>query len=349
MNVSELHPVKGPMEAMAMRSRRVRARSAIVLIGLAVLAMPAAAQGQRVEGTFQRTLTVDGAPAVEVMTGSGRIEVRAGAAGQVEIQGRIQASGGWRRRTPLGLEEQVRQLEATPPIEQSGRAIRIGRIDDRDLQEGVSISYILSVPAGTTLSTRTGSGSQVIEGIEGDIRASTGSGSVAVRSGGGSVQVSTGSGSVTAETVRGALNATTGSGSIRATGIGGAITAKTGSGGIEVEQTGAGDVEVSSGSGTVRLRGVKGAVQASTASGGLTIDGQPTGDWRLSAASGSVRVELPAAQGFTLDAGTGSGRIDVAVPVTVSGTIDRRSLRGDARGGGPLLHVRTASGSISIR
>lgn len=332
-----------------MSGRRVRVGSAIVLIGLAALATPAGVEAQRVEGVFQRTLTVEGAPDVEVMTGSGRVEVRAGAAGRVEIEGRIQASSGWSRRTSLTPEEQVRRLEANPPIEQSGRVIRVGRIDDRDLQQGVSISYILTVPPETTLSSRTGSGSQLIEGIGGDIRASTGSGSVAVRSAGGSVRASTGSGSITAETVRGALHATAGSGSIRATGVGGAVTAKTGSGGIDVEQTGAGDVEASSGSGTVRLRGVKGAVRASSASGGVTIEGQPAGDWRLSAASGSVRVALPPGLGFNLDAGTGSGRIDVAAPVTVSGTIDRRSLRGTAHGGGPLLHVRTGSGSISIR
>ena len=72
-------------------------------------------------------------------------------------------------------------------------------------------------------------------------------------------------------------------------------------------------------------------------------------DWRLSTASGSVTVDVPSNQGLELDANTGSGRIDVDFPITVSGTIGKRSLRGSARGGGPLLHVRTSSGGISIQ
>lgn len=324
-------------------------RRAVLLVCLSALVLPAAAEAQRVEGAFQRTLTVDGAPQIDVVSGSGRIEVRAGSAGRVEIEGRIQASSGWGRRTTISPEEQVRRLEANPPIQQNGGVVRIGHIEDRDLQEGVSISYTLTVPADSTLRTRTGSGSQRIEGVTGDVNATAGSGSLAFRSAGGAVQASTGSGSITAETVNGAFHATAGSGSIRASGVAGAVTAKTGSGGIDVEQTGKGDVEVSSGSGTVRLRGVRGALRASTASGGVTVEGELAGDWRLSAASGSVRISLPPGQGFELDAGTGSGRIDVGVPVTVSGTIDRRSLRGSVQGGGPVLHVRTSSGSIHIR
>jgi hypothetical protein len=349
MNVSTTVPVKAPMGRFAMSGRGAGGRRAVLSACVLALVLPAAAEAQRVEGAFQRTLTVDGAPQIEVETGSGRIEVRAGAAGRVEVESRIQASSGWGRRSALSPEEQVRRLEANPPIQQTGQTIRIGHVEDRDLQDGVSISYTLTVPAESMLRTRSGSGSQRIEGVSGDITASTGSGSLAFLSAGGAIRAATGSGSVTAETVHGALHATTGSGSIRATGIGGPVTAKTGSGGIDVEQTAAGDVEVSSGSGTVRLRGVRGALRASTASGGVTVEGELAGDWRLSAASGTVRVTLPPEQGFELDAGTGSGRINVDVPVTVSGTVDRRSLRGSAQGGGPLLHVRTSSGSIHIR
>jgi DUF4097 and DUF4098 domain-containing protein YvlB len=163
------------------------------------------------------------------------------------------------------------------------------------------------------------------------------------------VRASTGSGSIDADTVRGAFHATSGSGSIRATGIGGSVIAKTSSGSIDVEQTAAGNVEVSSGSGSIHLRGVRGAVQASTSSGGLTIHGEISAPWHVSASSGSVRLNLPGSQGFELDANTGSGRIEVDFPVTVTGSVGRRSLRGSAQGGGPLLHVRTSSGGISIQ
>jgi hypothetical protein len=328
-----------------------RYRPTAMAILAAIVLLPAFAEAQRVEGSFQRTLTVSGPSDIEVVTGSGRIDVRPGPAGRIEISGRIQAHDGWgwNRRGPLSAEERVRRIEANPPIEQSGGVVRIGRITDTELREGVSISFTLTVPAASMVRSKTGSGSQRIEGVEGNIEASSGSGSLTFKDVGSRVRASTGSGSITADTVDGAFHATAGSGSIRATGVAGPITAKTSSGGIDVEQNGSGDVEVSSGSGTVRLRGVRGALQASTSSGGLTIYGELSAAWRLSASSGSVNVNLPGSQGFELDANTGSGHIDVGFPVTVTGTVSRRSLRGLAQGGGPLLQVRTSSGGISIQ
>ncbi len=328
-----------------------RPRSTAMAVLAAIALVPACAEAQRAEGSFQRTLTVSGPLDIEVVSGSGRIDVRPGPAGRVEIAGRIQANDGWglNRRGPLSPEERVRRIEASPPIEQSGSTVRIVHITDEQVREGVSISFTVTIPAASTVRSKTGSGSQHIEGIDGSIEASSGSGSLTLKDVATRVRASTGSGSIDADTVRGAFHATAGSGSIRATGVGGPIIARTSSGGIDVEQTGAGDVEVSSGSGSVRLRGVRGGLQASTSSGGLTIQGELSAAWRLSASSGSVSINLPGSQGFELDATTGSGRIEVDFPVTVTGSVGRRSLRGSAQGGGPLLHVRTSSGGISIQ
>jgi DUF4097 and DUF4098 domain-containing protein YvlB len=94
---------------------------------------------------------------------------------------------------------------------------------------------------------------------------------------------------------------------------------------------------------------VKGGLRASTSSGGLHIQGELTRDWRLSASSGDVTVDLQPTQGFELDATSNSGGIDVDFPVSVTGRTDRRSLKGPVGGGGPLLHVRTSSGGITIQ
>lgn len=315
----------------------------------AVLAVPGCVEVEAAEGRFQRTLTVGGAPEIDVSTGSGSVEVRAGADGRIEITGHIRASEGWRGDGSRRAEERVRRLEAEPPIEQSGNLIRIGHIADEELRRGVSISYVLRVPAGSRVKARTGSGSHDIEGVNGPVDVESGSGSVTLARLGGSARGSTGSGSIEADGIGGGFTASTGSGSIRATGVNGAIHARTGSGGIDIAQTGEGDVDAESGSGTVRLRGVRGAVRASTGSGGIDIEGALAGDWRLSASSGSVSVQLPPDQGFELDATTGSGSIDVGRPLTIEGKVDRKRLRGTAGGGGPLLHVRTGSGGVQIR
>ena len=66
-----------------------------LLAAIALVPGCAELEAQRAEGSFQRTLTVNGPPEIEIVTGSGRIEVRQGPAGRIEITGRIQASDGW--------------------------------------------------------------------------------------------------------------------------------------------------------------------------------------------------------------------------------------------------------------
>ena len=315
----------------------------------AVTALAAAnAEAQRVEGSFERTLTVGQRPDVEIVSGSGSIEVRQGAAGRVEVRGRIRASDWGLSRSRLRAEERVKRIEANPPIEQQTNRVRIGNIDDEDLRDGVSISYEVTLPPGSSLMSKTGSGSQRIEGVDGDVEIKTGSGSVAVRRSGGRVRASTGSGSISASEIGGVFDASTGSGSSEGSGVNGPVTAHTGSGQIDVRQVGEGDVDARSSSGSVHLRGVRGGLRASTSSGSVNVEGQPAREWRVSSSSGSVTLAVPANQGFELDANSNSGRIKVDFPITVSGTIGRHSLRGSARGGGPLVHVRTTSGGISI-
>ena len=328
----------------------ISSRHGAAVIVLAVMLMTACTlEAQRVEGSFEKTLTVGPQTEIEIMSGSGSIEVRQGSVGRLEIRAKVRAGEwGW-SRSGVSAQERVKRVEANPPIEQQGNTVRIGDIKDPDLRDGVSISYDVTVPPGTALRSKSGSGSQRIEGVDGDVVVSTGSGSVNVRRSGGRVRASTGSGGITARDVGGAFVASTGSGSIDGTGVKGPISARTSSGSIEVTQTGGGDVEASSSSGSIKVRGVQGGVRASTTSGSLAIEGQMARDWRLSSSSGHVTVSVPPNQGFELDASSSSGRIDTDFPIAVSGTIGKHALRGAARGGGPLLHVRTSSGGISIQ
>jgi hypothetical protein len=208
---------KADMEAGSVAgNRRGHWHAAAVLVLTAGMLAPQPAHAQRAEGSFQRTVTVSGSPDVEVVSGSGSIEVRQGTAGRVEIAGRINANDSWGwRRSQLSAEERVKRLEGTPPVEQRGKTVRIGHIEQEELRDGVSISYVVTVPRGTTLRTTTGSGSQEID-VDGSVEAHSGSGSLRIRRAGG-LRASTGSGSVTAESIDAATHVTTGSGSIRVT------------------------------------------------------------------------------------------------------------------------------------
>jgi lia operon protein LiaG len=145
------------------------------------------------------------------------------------------------------------------------------------------------------------------------------------------------------------LEVKTGSGSIDASAVRGAILASAGSGRIELEQAGEGDVSIHSGSGGVRVRGVRGGLDVSTSSGSIRAQGEMVRDWRLEASSGEVTVELPPEASFELDASTSSGSIDCERPLTVTGRISRKNLRGTVGSGGRRLAIETSSGSIEIR
>lgn len=326
-----------------------RMRKAIVslLFALALAALPASA-GVLAEGSFERTLNVSGPVDLGVETGSGSISVRAGDTGRVHVLGTIKVHSNW-DISRGDAEEKVRRLSANPPIEQTGNIIRIGKIEDRDLRQNVSISYEITVPRETQLLSTSGSGSQTIVGLSGPVQAETGSGGINVSNIGSEVKAETGSGSIEATDISGQLDAGTGSGSIRATGIAGAAQASTGSGSVRLELTSPGDVEVETGSGSVEVNGLHGALRVETGSGSITVDGTPRGDWRMSTGSGGISITLPVEAAFELNARTSSGRIYSDHPILVQGTIGTRELRGKVRGGGVLVALSTGSGNIRIQ
>ena len=170
-----------------------------------------AAQSDRAQGTFERTLTVNGPVDLSIRTGSGSIQVRTGAGNQVQIRGRVSAGS----RDGIQGAERVKRVEAAPPVTQAGNVIRIGDTNDDPLYRNVSISYELVVPANTHVNAQTGSGNQEIGSVDGPVRAQTGSGSIRIERAGGSLHAQTGSGNIQADSVGGEVRAQTGSGSVQ--------------------------------------------------------------------------------------------------------------------------------------
>jgi len=327
--------------------RAQRVVSAILWVSFATL--PASVAAQPVEGRFDRTLSVSGQIELDVTSGSGSITVRTGQDGTVRVVGLIRARDSRSWVSGLSAEEKVKRIESQPPVEQMGQTVRVGHIDDEELRNNVSISYEIEVPSSTRLRSRTGSGSQTIGDLNGPANIASGSGSLRIGNIGGDVDSSTGSGEIDITGVRGQLTARTGSGSIRAGSVSGNVRASTGSGRIEISQAGQGDVEVSAGSGSLSVRGIRGAIRGDTGSGSITVEGQPSREWRLTTGSGSIDVAVMGEAAFTLDAHASSGSINTRHPVTMVGTISRRQIRGDVRGGGPILYLRSSSGSISVQ
>jgi DUF4097 and DUF4098 domain-containing protein YvlB len=282
---------------------------------------------------------------MDVTTGSGNVQVRAGNSNQVQVTGHIRATEWFSGNA----QEKIKRLEANPPIQQSGNEIHIGHIDDPELRHNISISYEVTVPAETELRVESGSGNQTVEGIRGPLEVSAGSGGLKISAIGDRVHAETGSGDIEVDRVRGNVRAKTGSGSIRAEDIAGAFEADTGSGHIRLHQTAPGSVRVDTGSGGMELRGVRGSLDAKAGSGTIEAEGSPTGAWNVHTGSGTVQLRIPSDASFDLAAHTSSGSISVDQPHSVQGSIGRKEIRGKVGGGGVPVEVETGSGDIQIQ
>jgi Putative adhesin len=308
-------------------STPIFARLWLVVAG-AVLFASTTAFASTPQGTFDRTLEVNGPVDLAVLTRSGDVTVRAGGTGSVQIHGKVFVGDHW-----LFGERQadVHEIEQNPPIRQEGNSIHIDYVNARN----ISVDYEITVPADTSIRTHSGSGDQIIEGTHGNVELQTGSGDVKIRNVNGEIQLQTGSGN------------------IRAHEISGAVKGGTGSGDVELEQTGPGDVDLHAGSGDISVRGIQGAFHGESGSGDITVEGTQSGAWEVRTGSGNVHVKLPDNAAFDADISTSSGSVDVAQPIemTVQGRIgeSRKHVQGKVHGGGPVLSVHTGSGDIRIQ
>ena len=271
----------------------------LIAAAAVVLAVPHA---RAAEATFERNLSVKGTVELNVSTGSGYIHLTHGANGQIHIFGRVRSSWG-------GSDEQVRQIAANPPIEQTGNIVRVGAHHQN--LHNISIDYEIQAPADAYLSAATGSGEITDDGVGQNAKLSTGSGT------------------------------------IHASALHGSFSLETGSGGIYADQTGDGDVKAETGSGSIELRNLHGGVHAETGSGSIKAGGAPTSPWKLETGSGSIETWTGDA-GILLDAETGSGSIHTDREMTTQGTTSRHHVMGKINGGGPTVKIETGSGSIRV-
>lgn len=272
--------------------------AAVALLLLA--AIPAAAAPP--EATFERTLSVNGsALQLTVSTGGGNIQLTRGSDNQVHIVGHVKANWG-------GSDEDVRQVAANPPIEQTGNIVHIGAM--RQNLQHISISYEIEAPANAFLNASSGSGNISDDGVgeKSDLH--------------------------------------TGSGNIHATGLKGGFNASTGSGDIYAEQAGEGDAKATTGSGNIELRNLHGGLTARTGSGDMKLGGTPSSLWHVQTGSGNVEL-WPGSAGFNLTASTGSGSVRSDHPITGQ-IGNHHHVTGSVNGGGPDVHISTGSGDIRI-
>ena len=302
------------------------ARSAVrVLIFVMVSSLAGFAS---VVGTFDRSFQVNGPVDLEVLTRSGDITVRTGAAGSVSIHAKIHSG-----TSLFGFDTNkaaVQELENNPPIRQNGNSIRIDYVN----LHNIAVDYEITVPEDTTVRTHSGSGDQTVEGVH------------------GTVDLESGSGDLRLARLAGDMHFQTGSGNVRGRQVSGPVRAKAGSGDIEMDETGAGDVDIRTGSGNITISGINGGFHAEAGSGDIRGDGMAKNMWSIRTGSGNVNLRLPGDSAFDVDVSSSSGTVTLGHPVTttIQGRVQesRKSIVGKVRGGGPTVSVHTGSGDIHV-
>src|SRR5579864_6489902 len=103
----------------------------LVLLVIAAAIVPLPVQAQT--GGFDRTLLVAGPVSLDVSASAGAVSVHTGPGDSVHVVAKIRAENSWADWVGwfgASAADEIRKLEANPPIEQQGNTIRIGHIDD---------------------------------------------------------------------------------------------------------------------------------------------------------------------------------------------------------------------------
>jgi DUF4097 and DUF4098 domain-containing protein YvlB len=91
-------------------------------------------------------------------------------------------------------------------------------------------------------------------------------------------------------------------------------------------------------------------VEASTAGGSISAEfaAAPNADCELTTSGGNIHARLPIGAAITLDAHTLGGSVRTDLPIQIEGHHHDSSLKGTLNGGGPVLKLETAGGSIEV-
>ncbi len=91
------------------------------------------------DGTFEKTLSLNGAAILSISTGAGYIHVYSGSGNQIHITGHVHSNPGL---FGSDADQRVKQIVASPPITQSGNIVTAGPSHaDSDLFHNISIDY----------------------------------------------------------------------------------------------------------------------------------------------------------------------------------------------------------------
>jgi hypothetical protein len=130
------------------------------------------------------------------------------------------------------------------------------------------------------------------------------------------------------------------------------LTLKTYNGGLTISDV-RGEIHFDVNNGGVHLKRVAGDVSGATVNGGIQVelngsiwDGRQL---EVKTQNGGVTVTLPSYYSAHLQAETGMGSIRSDFPITMEGNLRPRHVDANLGSGGPLLHITTGNGGVSLK
>ncbi len=256
-----------------------------------------------------------------------------------------------------------------------------GRIEahalDGDLALKSGGGRIVAQDIGGGITAETGGGEIHLGNVGGAIRCLSGGGNIRVERAGaeswfetaggeiyvgeaaGPVHASTGGGNIHVQRAKAGVSARTAGGLIEVVEAGGEVVAETASGAIRVGA--ASGVRCESARGAIRLRDVSGSLRAMTAAGNIFAElpfGAQLRDSFLDTSFGDVTVFIPSNVAVTVKAhnipvGRGGRIISEFPEIKVRGgsqpAFEPVFAEGAVNGGGPLLRISAAGGTVYLR
>jgi DUF4097 and DUF4098 domain-containing protein YvlB len=327
----------------------------LVLLGMAVFlgSNPALMSAkEKFQEKFEKTVGLAKDGRVILRNIAGDIEVKVWDKSEVQIRA-LKISN-------TDSEELAKQNfeKVTIEISEEGKTLRIETNRDREYfhrgsdKKNVTVDFWLMIPNRAEADMKSVSGDIHMEDIGADAKADTVSGDIVMLNTAGVLKAHAVSGDLTITGAARGVDCESVSGDLEIRLVKGGAELKTVSGDILLEDS-QGDVEADVVSGDIDLIDISGAdeVRAKSVNGGVNYQGSLSrdGSYTIHSLSGDVTLLIPGDSAFDLYAKSFSGDLKTDFEITLSGTLNKRELRGKVNGGGAELSLKTFSGDVHLK
>jgi DUF4097 and DUF4098 domain-containing protein YvlB len=309
------------------------------------------AEDFRVE-TIDRSIPVSGRPNIISKNEDGHTILKAGPEGEVSVHAVKEV-----RHARNKEEAEKEGARVSVRIQQVGSNVEV--IADYPTTWGIHfgrspevlVHFEITAPAASDIDARVADGRMEIAGFQGTLSLKTADGDLSANDLNGNIRLAAADGDIEATKCSGTVEVSVADGDINATSFSGSIRLRSADGRIELNNS-QGEVEAKSADGRVNLEGLFNSVNARTADGKLDVRARPGSNvatpWNLKTSDGSLTLQLPDSIQADFDIRTGDGSIVTDLPLSIVGAVSDSHISGKMNGGGPLVMIQTADGSITI-